>query len=189
VRLKAADPTWLPCYARRVRELVLHSGRFGGFFGPEVLLVPVPGNRTPGRGGHWVAERLALELVNVGLGGAVWRGLVRRRRVRKSATAMAGERPTVEEHRASLTVALPETFPAGLASRPPWKRLLLVDDIVTKGRTLFAAAGLLRPTFPGVEIRAFALARTMGLVTEIEHLVAPCEGEIRWVAGDTWREP
>jgi hypothetical protein len=189
VRLKAADPTWLPCYAKRVRALVLESGRFTGFFGPDVLLVPVPGNRSPGRRGTWVAERLAGELVTAGMGCAVWPGLVRLRRVRKSATAMAGERPTVQEHCASLAVALRKPFPAGIDIPIPGIRLLLVDDIVTKGRTLFAAAGVLRQRFPTAQIRAFALARTLGRVPGLQHLVAPCEGEIRWVAGDTSREP
>jgi hypoxanthine phosphoribosyltransferase len=102
---------------------------------------------------------------------------------------MAGERPTVKEHRASFAISPASSFRAGFDSQSPRTRLLLVDDIVTKGRTLFAAAGLLRHTFPDAEIRAFALARTMGLVSGLEHLVAPCEGEIRWVAGDTSREP
>ena len=68
-------------------------------------------------------------------------------------------------------------------------RLLLVDDVVTKGRILLAAAARLRELCPASEVRAFALVRTMGLARGIEHLVSPCEGEIRWGDGDARRQP
>jgi len=71
----------------------------------------------------------------------------------------------------------------------PAPRLILIDDVITKGRTLLAAATRLREVYPGVEIRAFALLRTLGYVAGIEQLLDPCVGEIRWRAGDAWRSP
>ena len=78
-----------------------------------------------------------------------------------------------------MAESCPEQFPL----------LLLVDDIVSKGRTLLAAADTLRRAFPASDIRAFALARTMSLVDRIDHLVTPCEGRIRWDGSDAVREP
>jgi adenine/guanine phosphoribosyltransferase-like PRPP-binding protein len=66
---------------------------------------------------------------------------------------------------------------------------VLIDDVVTKGRTLLAAATRVREALPGAEIRAFALLRTMGFIQGIDRLLDPCVGEIRWRAGDAHRNP
>jgi hypothetical protein len=65
----------------------------------------------------------------------------------------------------------------------------LVDDVVTKGRTMLAAATRVHEAFPSARIDAFAFIRTMGLVEEIEHLIDPCVGEIRWTGEDAQRRP
>jgi hypothetical protein len=59
----------------------------------------------------------------------------------------------------------------------------------TKGRTLLAAAMRMREAFPGAQLRAFALVRTMGLVPEVRQLLDPCQGEIRWAGEDAQRDP
>jgi hypoxanthine phosphoribosyltransferase len=69
------------------------------------------------------------------------------------------------------------------------RHVVLIDDVVTKGRTLLAAAARVQEAFPNAEIRAFALLRTMGLVQGVEQLLDPCVGEIRWRAGDAHRTP
>jgi hypothetical protein len=61
--------------------------------------------------------------------------------------------------------------------------------VITKGRTLLAAASRVQETFPYAQIRAFALVRTMGLISGVEQLLEPCMGEIRWRAGDAHRSP
>ena len=68
-------------------------------------------------------------------------------------------------------------------------RIALVDDVVTKGRTLLACAMRLREVYPQAELRAFALVRTMGLVPDIEQLIQPCDGQISWVGDDAQRDP
>ena len=149
--------------------------------GSRVVLVPVPGS-APAQGTDWVGERLAWCLREVGLAAEVWPVLRRRHAVRKSAFASAGERPSVLEHYASLAVERAASGEVGL-------KLTLVDDVITRGRTLLAAAGRLREAFPAAEVRAFALLRTLNRDETLLQVLDPCEGEVRWAAGDARRIP
>ena len=178
--LKAGDASFMLKYALRVRQQAADSPPLAGFFCASDLLVPVPGCAPSMTEGPWVAKHLALALANEGLGGAAWPGLRRVRAVRKSATAAPGERPTVNLHYESFLIEEPPMTP---------DRIVLIDDVVTKGRTLLAAASRVQEAFPGAHIRAFALVRTMGLIAGVHQLLEPCKGEIRWKAGDAHRSP
>ena len=178
--LKAGDAGFMLKYAVRVRQQVAESPPLAGFFGTSDVLVPVPGCAPSMTEGVWAAKHLAVALVNEGLGGAAWSGLRRVRAVRKSATAAPGERPTVNLHYESFLIEQPAM---------PLERIVLIDDVVTKGRTLLAAASRVHDAFPGAQIRAFALVRTMGLIPCVEQLLDPCKGEIRWRSGDAYRCP
>jgi len=68
-------------------------------------------------------------------------------------------------------------------------KFVLVDDVITKGRTILAAAIRLHEAFPNADIRAFALIRTMGFVAKINDNLDPCQGQVRWSAQDARREP
>jgi hypothetical protein len=178
--LKAGDASFMLKYACRVRQQAEDSPQLAGFFGATDVLVPVPGCTPQAEGGSCAAEHLAAALLNVGLGDAAWSGLRRVRAVRKSATAPTGARPTVSVHYDSFDVA---RLPAAPES------IVLIDDVVTKGRTLLAAATRVHDAFPGSRIRAFALLRTMGKISGIQQVLDPCKGEIRWKAGDAYRNP
>jgi hypothetical protein len=192
--LKAADQVWLPRLTARVWLEVVHRSRFCGAFGDRVVLVPVP-RSAPVTGVVWVSERLAWCLKEAGLAAAVWPVLQRRSAVRKSAFAPAGERPSVIEHYASLAIdrALSGPMPAGLGTarmdRRGSLRLTLVDDVITRGRTLLAAAARLHEAFPDAKIHAFALLRTLGRDEPLGRILDPCEGEVRWVRCDARRVP
>jgi hypothetical protein len=57
---------------------------------------------------------------------------------------------------------------------------MLVDDFITLGRTLLAAAAVLHNTLATtVRIQAFALVRTEGLKPDIRALTDPVTGVIR----------
>ena len=193
-RLKAADQGWLPRLAVRVWLEAVGHGRLRSAFGARAVLIPVPGS-APAQREVWVGERLAWCLREAGLAAEVWPVLRRRHAVRKSAFAAAGERPSVLEHYASFAVqrahsdwahidscGVEESGAVGLT-------LTLVDDVITRGRTLLAAAGRLREAFPTADVRAFALLRTLNRDETLRQVLDPCEGEVRWVSGDARRIP
>jgi hypothetical protein len=178
-RVKSSDPLWLPRYAAFVYRSSLADRQLAALFGPDAVLVPVPGSARSGEG-PWAALRLALALSEVGFALRIWVGLRRRYAVTKSATAPSARRPTLLQHYDSF-----EVLPAANAIH----RLVLIDDVITKGRTLLAAAARLRSELPFADIRGFALIRTRGFAHRIEDLTEPCYGVIRWAGGDARREP
>ena len=178
--VKAGGLAWLRCCATRVLELAAVNGRLAGFFGPQSLLIPVPQSTSRGRASPWAAWRLARQMRAVGLGGGVCPVLSRRAAVRRSSVAWKWERPTVGEHFDSFEI---------VADACQWTELVLVDDVVTKGRTLMAAALRLRQVFPEAQVRAFALVRTMGMVADVARVLDPCVGEIHWNGREAYREP
>jgi predicted amidophosphoribosyltransferase len=178
--LKAGDARFMVRYAVRVHQQALGSSRLAGFFCSTDILVPVPRSVPRCHGGTWVAADLSHALVQEGLGAMTWPGLRRISAVRKSATAAPGARPSVAVHYASFSIDRPPVIPTSL---------VLIDDIVTRGRTLLAAASRVREAFPDAKIRAFALLRTMGQIPGVQSLLDPCTGEIRWRAGDAQRLP
>jgi len=185
MRLKSGDTAWLPVYAGRVHDLAIRHPTLSGLFTGPAVLVPVPSS-VPSAHKTWAAERLAFALHEVGLADAVWAGIERRFPVRKSATALTADRPTVSQHYDSFAVST-----CAITTRFPFEpvKFVLVDDVITKGRTILAAAARLHEAFPNADIRAFALIRTMGFVAKIDDPLDPCQGQVRWSAQDARREP
>jgi hypothetical protein len=177
--LKEGDARFMIKYAVRVRRQMEPSARLAGFFRSDDVLVPVP-RSAPKAAGSWAAAELARALVQEGVGSSTWPGLQRISAVCKSATAAKGRRPSVARHFDSFRLEPLEIRPASV---------VIIDDVVTKGRTLLAAAARLREALPDTQIRAFALLRTMRLSSGIRALLEPCRGEIRWVDGDARRTP
>jgi hypothetical protein len=175
-RVKNGSPQWLKSYVATACQ----ERRLRNLFNERTLLVPIPQYPTNTRASLWVARRLAFTLQEAGLGEEVWTGLRRMKAVEKSAVAWMWQRPTVKEHYQSFTV-LP-------SSKQP-SDIVLVDDVITKGRTLVAAAMRVHEAFPTAVIRAFVLVRTMGFVRDVERLYDPCEGVIRWNGRDAYRDP
>jgi hypothetical protein len=178
-RLKSGDVAWLPAYARLVLEQARRNEALADLFAGDVTLVPVPGS-APLSARAWAAERLATALCGVGLGKGVWPGVRRCSPVLRSATALNTDRPTVQQHYESLSIT-------SLSSSR--ERMVLIDDVITKGRTMLAVAARLHEAFPNADIRAFALVRTMGLLPDVGHFLEPCQGVVRWAGGDARREP
>jgi hypothetical protein len=187
-RLKTLDPVWLLRLTADVWLQARARSRFGGVLGRRVVLVPVPGSGLPS-GADWAGERIAWCLKELELAARVWPVLRRCRAVRKSAFAPAGERPSVLEHYESF--AIDETLDGGSPreARGAGLQLTLVDDVITRGRTVLGAAARLREAFPAAEVRAFALLRTLARGEPLLRILDPCEGEVRWISADARRVP
>jgi predicted amidophosphoribosyltransferase len=180
--IKAPEPPLVRLLARCVMRQAHMMPVFAEFFRAIDVLVPVPGSEPSRPSREYLPDRLADAFVAEGLARSAWKGLSRVRAVAKSATAAPGRRPTVRLHYESLSVAPGSDLPGDA-------RLLLIDDVVTRGRTLLAAAIRLQEVFPNARITAFALLRTLGFKEHIEGLIDPCVGRIGWRAGDARRNP
>jgi hypothetical protein len=149
-------------------------------FRDDPLLVPVPRSSLSVKGGIWPAFNIAAALMRHGIGGAVLNCLTRASAVPKSAFAVAGSRPKPGEHYESIECR------KMVADR---SSLCLIDDVITKGSTLLGAAARLQKTFPGANVSAFALVRTLGFVEDIATILEPAIGTIILRGDEAVREP
>lgn len=155
--------------ARRLRQNFPAEQR-QEFLAGDVVLVPAPGSSLRKPDTLWVPQRLCEALVAEGLGSRVLLALERHTAVPKSAFCSPGERPSVQKH--YETIRAHATLPAPA-------RLCIVDDITTKGATLFACASRLKEAFPDAEVVVFGMAKTMPFRAEHTRIDQPQTGTIR----------
>lgn len=169
--IKRGDPAVLARAVERLLECREHW--VSHFFDAETTLVPVPGS-SPRKdpGSLWVPLDICRGLAVRGLASRVEPLLVRRLAVPKSAFSSPEDRPKPSLHFESFAVA---------TTMFPPRRVTLVDDVVTRGATLLAAASRFREAFPQCEVRAFAVLRTMSK-QEVDAILDPCCGTISYLA-------
>ncbi|WP_212592833.1 phosphoribosyltransferase [Spirosoma terrae] len=181
-RLKNGNAETLNNFANYFKGQYEKSDIFNDFFGDDVVLVPVPRSSLLVTGGLWPSKLIADELVNVGLAQIVMPYLQRAYAIQKSANSSPGNRPTIEDQYKSLVVQQLEVISP--------KRITIIDDVLTRGRTSFACALRLSEAFPDTEIRVFAPIRTQGLVDDIEQFAESATGDIVFDGyGDVNRHP
>ena len=179
-RIKRGDEPLYEQIAVHIRTLI-ERGDFPAWFGPEAILVPVPGHAPLAPGARSNSERIARSLQHAGIAGRVELALIRHQLVRKSAWADPEDRPRAAEHCASLRVDAPLALTAG--------PIVLVDDVITRGATLLGAAQCILAAVPDARVRGLALLRAM-TNGDIETIRQPCTGQIRCDArGECFREP
>jgi predicted amidophosphoribosyltransferase len=178
--IKAGQPRVLELVGRRLRENLDGAGVLTQLFEHPLTLVPMPRSAPLVAGALWPADRIARALTAAGLGVQVVPALERVSAVPKSARAGPGERPPIslqyESLRARSLVDVSD-------------RILVVDDVVTKGATAIAAVSRLDEIYPKAQIALFAAIRTRGLVAEIEHTLDPALGKITLIGDEPNREP
>jgi hypothetical protein len=178
-RIKAGDAEAIRLATERVRTLH-ESGAFPGFFGADVTLVAVPGRAPLAPGAVSRTQLICDALLACGLAKDVVALIERVEPVLKSAYAAPAERPLAEDHYATIAVARTLLAPA---------RVLLVDDVVTRGATLLGAASRIKDAFPDCEVRGFALVRTESF-DEVVQVRDPRVGTIEVArTGKTVRRP
>jgi len=151
-----------------------------GLLGPDVSLVPIPKSSLHLPGSLWVPKRIADALVEVGLGNGAFPILERRRAVPKAAYSAPEDRPKPSDHYETIGVHL---------QLEPMQRIVLVDDVITRGATMLGAASRLAEAYPEAEIRAFAMIRTMSQPEAFVHIEDPRLGHIRLHGDQTFRDP
>lgn len=177
-RIKKNDERLFQQMAEHVEDLVA-VGAFPQFFGADVVLVPVPGHAPLAPGAVGTSQRVATALAKRGLG-TVSPLLKRTKRVTKSAWATGAARPRATEHFESITFE-----PSLIRSN----RIVLIDDFITRGATLLGAASRLQSEIGSVEIKAFALVRSI-TDGEIDAIRKPTVGTVELDAhGESWRQP
>jgi hypothetical protein len=155
---------------------------FKNFFGKEVFLIPVPGSSLMKKGDLWVPENLTQSFQEQGLG-ISFPCLERKRKVPKSAFCKSNERPEPEEHYNSIEVkSLMKHMYEPL-------RIILVDDIITRGSTMLGCINLLEEVFPKADIKGFAIMRTISDIELFKDIEDPCVGTVRYQNGNLRREP
>lgn len=125
---------------------------FSSVFSTSTVVVPAPKSVLHQEGSLWVPHQIASALIESALGGRVATLLKRAIPIPKAATSIASERPTAQRHFETLVVQ---------TDFGPVEKILIVDDVVTRGATLIGAANRLHESYPAVPIKAFAVIRTM----------------------------
>ncbi|UII21580.1 hypothetical protein [Fulvivirga ligni] len=128
---------------------------FEGFLGPNTTLIPIPRSTPLLNGGIWPAKIIADELVKNNLANTSIEIIQRTKRISASSSrSSAKDRSEVHEHRASLQIS-PEIIHTN--------NIILVDDVVTLGRTSYACFLDLQKYYSGQNIMLFSVFVTKGL--------------------------
>lgn len=177
--VKAGKPNWVNLALDRLSASLVEGG-LEEFLGRKAVLVPVPRSAPLSEpNALWPARIIAAGLVERGLGKEVIPCLTRAEPVQKSSWAGAGERPDANHHLRTMQI-VPEVF--------SHTQITLVDDIVTIGRTILAAASHVQAAYPDARVRAFGLIHTSGLGAEVDEIVKPYVGWLRrnggWIEHD-----
>lgn len=109
--------------------------------------------------------------------------LERHEPVQKASISRAGTRPEPADHRRTLVVKRPLLFLG-----PDVASVTVVDDVITRGSSFVGVHEALTAAFMGIPIRYFALVRAIG-DAEVDEIVVPVEGTIRYRGGRLHRQP
>ncbi|NOZ82729.1 MAG: phosphoribosyltransferase [Euryarchaeota archaeon] len=143
---------------------------FLDLFGENCILVPVPRSSPIRKGALWPSFRIARAMEKHGLGKV--RVLIDRIiPVPKSSLSPPSQRPTPTNHYRSMSFTSKLDIPSKT-------KIILIDDIITRGHTFMGAMWHIKTALPEAEISAFAAMRTISNEIEFKGLIDPVGGEI-----------
>jgi len=158
-----------PKFVAKVLKIKIYKkGIFTDFFGEDTVLVPVPRSSPIRKDSLWPSLQIAKAIEHEGLG-TVRPVLKRIKPVPRSSMVPPESRPRPTDHYESIKV---EKYK--LSSQ----KLLLIDDIVTRGHTFLGSAWCLQKAFPDAKIKAFAAMRTVSIESEFRKIIDPVRGQI-----------
>jgi predicted amidophosphoribosyltransferase len=141
--------------ARRLRE-ELPGSRLEGFF-DGAALVPVPTSKKTLPTKHspqlWPADLICDALLKNRLGAKKLVCVVRRETIRSSSSSSPADRPSPMRHLETMDIE-----PSYLEDCP--RPIIMVDDVVTRGSTMLAAASWVKHAYSDSEVKGFAVAAT-----------------------------
>ena len=178
--VKRGDNKFINEVALRAKE-EWDNGWFADWFDGDVTLIPVPGS-APRLDAQalWVPEKICQTLLAANIGSEVMACLVRDYKVPKNASQPPGNRATVQEQYDSMSIATD-------LLEAPYDQIVVVDDFITRCRTLTAACSRVQEAFPDATVRAFTYVRSRGF-DEVDHLVEPFHGEVLFNGYDANRQ-
>ena len=164
--------------ARRLREI---DPTFAlEFLGPSATLVPIPRSSLQRPGALWPAMEIANALHAQGFGARVLPSLTRSSAVAKAATSASKDHPKAQAHYDSLRVNRPIELPS---------MVTLIDDVVTRGAQPLGAAWSIWAARHDVEVRAFAVIRTISNPEAFTTIADPRVGLIKLRGDECFRAP
>lgn len=150
-QIKRANPRSILSFVATVKQDGEVFERLRAFIEEDRTLVPVPGSGVTDDRNLWVAYRLCAALSDGGFSNPVETVIKRTAAIRKSSFCRTGERPEASEHRDTMTAHTDLIVPA---------KVLLVDDVLTRGCTTMGAALCLKAKYPDVDVRIFSVFLT-----------------------------
>lgn len=171
----------------RLREEIQagrHAAVLSEVLGDDVLVVPCPKSSPLVKGALWPSKEICDELVGHGLAMSCAAILERVKAVPRSSTSAIGERPKPLDHLRSMAIISQQELDLRKITK-----VAIIDDVITRGATLIAAATLMQQRFPGAAIRAFAVVRTKSFDPEVGAILDPVIGEVVFNGVDADRKP
>jgi predicted amidophosphoribosyltransferase len=131
---------------------------FNNFFGDNTFLVPMPRSAPLTKGATWPAKIICQEFLKQSLCADFGEILVRKHKVPKSSFQTGGDnRPSIQMHYDSFKIN---------STIVPYENIIVIDDVLTLGRTSTAAVMRLKEHFPNHNIKVFSVMRTRSRVDE-----------------------
>ena len=137
--------------AKEVKEKLSNNPKFSEFFSDDIYLVPVPKSSLIKPGMLWVSKRLAEEFSKLKMG-IVFDCLERKTPVPASHLLKPKDRLKPKDHYNSINIK---------SSLQEPKKIVLIDDVLTRGATLLGCASRLKEVFPNASIKAFVAIQTI----------------------------